>query len=221
MFNNQKEAENLINTLHSEKNKDNEYIEIVKSMVNCSTFNQNIENEMLDFTYRSPFGFFNFRVRENLLFSASVKGPVSEFVILPETQRIIVDQVQSIPIQIMHYREYSIAYSMLPKNRQFTAGIRAKLYFGKSVFSSEIFGAIRNKTDFYALETWGKGYMSVPERTTTKPDGIITGIPDFSNVGSYFMNSGNPGIGIDLGLKYKIAPKLSVSMSIIDLGKIL
>lgn len=219
-FNNQKEIRNLINTLLSGKNKDNEYIDIVKSMVNRSMFNQNFENELFAITYRSSFGFLNFRVRENLLFSASVKGSVSEFMILPETQSVIVDQVQSIPAQIIHYREYSIAYSMSPKNHKFTAGIRAKLYFGKSVFSSEIFGEIRNKTEFYALETWGKGYMSMPERATTKPDGTQTGIPDFSNVGSYFMNSGNPGIGVDLGLKYKITPKLLVSMSVIDLGKI-
>lgn len=34
------------------------------------------------------------------------------------------------------------------------------------------------------------------------------------------MNSGNPGIGLDLGFKVRINPDLTLSMSMIDLGKI-
>ena len=219
-FNNQNEIQNLVSKLTSGLNKDAEYVDVVKSMVTRPTFYQKLENELLSFTYRSSFGFLNFRVRENISFSASVKGPVSEFMILPEAQSVIVDRVQNIPAQFIHYREYSMAYSTSPKNRKLTAGLRAKVYFGKSVFSSEISGAIRNQTGSYALKTWGNGYMSLPEKNTTNPNGTLTGVPDFSKIGSYIMNSGNPGIGIDLGFKYKITPKLSVSMSVIDLGKI-
>jgi hypothetical protein len=140
--------------------------------------------------------------------------------ILPETESVVVDEVQNIPAQIMHYREYSLAYSSPQGNRKLSAGIRAKLYFGKSVFSSEISGAIRNQGGSYALKTWGKGYISMPESTTVNSDGTITGVPGISSIGSYILNSGNPGIGVDLGIKYKITPKLSASLSVIDLGKI-
>jgi len=219
-FNNQKEIENLMTKLLSGVNNDDEYIDIVKSMVGRPTFNQKLESELLTFTYRSRFGFLNFRIMENVAFSASVKGPVSEFMILPETKSVIVDQVQNIPAQIVHYREYNLAYSTPQKNHRMSAGIRAKLYFGKSVFSSEISGAIRNQANTFALKTWGKGYMSMPEGTTVNSDGTITGVPSISSIGSYLMNSGNPGIGVDLGIKYKITPKLSASLSVIDLGKI-
>jgi hypothetical protein len=37
---------------------------------------------------------------------------------------------------------------------------------------------------------------------------------------SYLMNSGNPGIGVDLGINYRIMPDLTLSMSVIDLGEI-
>jgi hypothetical protein len=219
-FNNQKEIQNLISKLFSGVNNDDEYIDIVKRMVGRPTFNQKLESVLLTFTYRSKFGFLNFRITENVAFSASVKGPVSEFMILPETKSVIVDQVQHIPAQFMHYREYGIAYSTPQENRRLSAGIRAKLYFGKSVFYSEISGAIQNHADTVALKTWGKGYLSVPEGTRVNPDGTITGVPRISSIGSYLMNSGNPGVGVDLGIKYKITPKLSVSLSAIDLGKI-
>ena len=219
-FNNQKEIQNLISKFLSGVNNDDEYVDIVKSMVGRPTFNQKLESELLSFTYRSHFGFLNFRIMENIAFSASVKGPVSEFMILPEAKSVIVDQVQNIPAQIMHYREYSLAYSTPQKNRRLAAGIRAKLYFGKSVFSSEISGAIRNQGGTYALKTEGKGYMSMPEDTVTNRYGSTNSLPSISSIGSYLLNSGNPGIGVDLGIKYKISPKLSASLSVIDLGKI-
>jgi opacity protein-like surface antigen len=219
-FNNQKEIQNLISKLLSGVNNDDEYVDIVKRMVGRSTFNEKLESDLLSFTYRAPFGFINFRIRENVAFSASVKGQVSEFMILPETKSVVVGQVQNIPAQIMHYREYSLAYSTPQKNRRLAAGIRAKLYFGKSVFSSEISGAIKEKAGSYSLETWGKGYISMPEDSITNSYGSTNSLPSISSVGSYIMNSGNPGVGVDLGIKYKITPKISVSLSMLDLGKI-
>jgi len=220
-FNNQKEIQHLFSKLISGANKDDDYIDIVKRMVGQPTYNQKLETELLTFTYRSRFGFLNFRIMENVAFSASVKGPVSEFMILPEIKSVIVDQVQNIPVQIIHYREYSIAYSLPQKNHKLSAGIRAKLYFGKSVFSSEISGAIRqDQPGTYALKTWGKGYFSMPEATNANSDGTLSGNPEISSISSYVFNSGNSGVGVDLGIKYKISPKLSVSMSVIDLGKI-
>lgn len=219
-FNNQKEIQNLMSKLTSGLNKDAEYVDIVKDMVGRPTYNQKLESELLTFTYRSYFGFLNFRIRENATFSASVKGPVSEFMILPEVQSVVVDQVQNIPAQIMHYREYSIAYSLPPVNRKLTAGIRAKLYFGKAVFSSMISGSVQNHSGTYLLKIRGKGYMSMPEDSVTNSYGSTNSLPSFSSMGSYIMNPGNPGIGVDLGIKYKITPKISASLSVIDLGKI-
>ena len=34
------------------------------------------------------------------------------------------------------------------------------------------------------------------------------------------MNTNNPGMGVDLGIKYQVMPNLTLSVSIIDLGKI-
>jgi hypothetical protein len=221
-YNNQSEINNLVNKLLSGLNDDDEYIELAKSMVRSPTFYQKLESELLTFTYRSKKGFLNFGIKENISFSASIKGPVSEFMILPEVRSTLVGEVQRIPALILHFREYSLAYSIPQWKNKFTAGIRAKFYFGKSVFSSDIAGAIQNQDDSYFLKTWGKGLMSMPESEIVNDNGTVSSVPSLSgtSVKSYLMNNGNPGFGIDLGIKYKITPKLTFSASIIDFGKI-
>jgi len=221
-YNNQKEIQSLARKLLSGINEDEEYIDIVKSMVHRQTFYQKVENEWLSFTYRSSKGFFNFRIMESLSLSASVKGPVSEFMILPEVRSVALNQVQPIPALFIHFREYSLGYAFPPNHRKLKVGIRGKLYFGKGVFSSGVEGSVQQVADTTFLKTWGKGKMSIPEETIQNDDGTTSRVPGINSVGSlgYLMNSGNPGIGLDLGLKYQYNPKLSFSISVIDLGKI-
>lgn len=221
-YNNRSEINNLVNKLLSGVNNDDDYIDLAKSMVGSPTFYQKLENEILTFTYRSKKGFFNFGIRENVSVSASLKGPVSEFMILPEVRSAVIGEVQRIPALILHFREYSVAYAIPQRENKFTAGIRAKLYFGKGVFSSDISGAIQKQADTCFLKTWGKGSMSMPEKEIVNNNGTTTSVPSLSGTSlkSYLMNNGNPGFGIDLGIKYNITPKLSFSASIIDLGKI-
>jgi len=221
-YNNQKEIQSLVTKLLSGINKDAEYIDLVKSMVDKPTYNQKLETDLLSFTFKSKDGFFNFRVAENASFSASVQGPVSLFTIKPEVKSLVVGEVQNVPALIVHYREYSIAYSTPANHRKISAGIRAKLYFGKAAFSSDISGSVEDVAGNYYLRMKGLGKMSVPEESSFNPDGSIVTTPSLSNTSmqKYLMNSGNPGFGVDLGIKYKITPKFSFSMSIIDLGKI-
>jgi hypothetical protein len=221
-YNNQEEIQSLARKLLSGINEDVEYIDLVKSMVRRPTFYQKIENDWLSFTYRTRKGFYNFRIMESLSLSASVKGPVSEFMILPEVRSVTLNQVQHIPALFIHFREYSFGYSFPPNHRKLSVGIRGKLYFGKGVFSSEVEGSIQQEADTTFLKTWGKGKMSIPEEKVQNNDGTTSTVPGIKGVGgkAYLMNAGNPGIGLDLGLKYQYNPKLSFSVSMIDLGKI-
>lgn len=221
-YNNKKEIQSLARKLLSGINQDEEYIDLVKSMVRRPTFYQKIENEWLTFTYRSRKGIFNFRIMESLSLSASVKGPVSEFMILPEVKSVVLNGVQHIPALFIHFREYSIGYTSPPNHNKLNVGIRGKLYFGKGVFSSEVEGSVQQIDTTTFLKTWGKGYMSIPEETIVNNDGTTTSSPGVKSVGGkgYLLNGGNPGIGLDLGVKYQYSPKLSFSMSMIDFGKI-
>ncbi len=221
-YNNQQEIQNLVKKLLSGINQDAEYIDLVEIMVDQPTYNQRLENELLSFTYRAKEGFFNFRVSENALFSASVRGPVSLFMIKPEFKSVAISQVQDVPALILHYREYSVGYSSPENHKNLSFGFRAKLYFGKSAFSSGISGSVNELAESYYLKMNGIGKMSVPEESSQNPDGSVTTVPSLSGttVQKYMMNAGNPGVGIDLGAKYKITPKFSASLSIIDFGAI-
>lgn len=221
-YNNREEVKSMADKLLSGVNEDDEYINLVKRMVDRPSINQKLEDEWLTFTYRSKAGFLNFRIMENVSVAATIKGAVSKFIVLPEVRSIAVGQVQEIPVLMMHYREYSLGYSLPPGNRRISAGIRAKLYFGKSVFSSEISGSVVNQSGKYLLKTWGNGNLSVPEEIVENDDGTTSTVPGVSAsvVKSYILNSGNTGFGVDLGVRYKITPELTGSLSIIDLGKI-
>ncbi len=221
-YDNQQEIQRMMKELLSGINSENEYISLVKNMVNQPNYNQRLESELLSFTYAAKEGFFNFRISEVESFSASVKGPVSLFMIEPQVKSVVVGQIQNVPALILHYREYSVGYSTPSNHQKLTLGIRAKLYYGKGAFSSGISGSIEELAESYKLEMHGTGKMSIPEQRAQNDDGTITTSPGFTetSVKSYLLNSGNPGFGIDLGFRYKITPQWSFSMSMLDLGKI-
>lgn len=207
--------------LSGESPDDGYYTNVLESMADKSRFNQNIESALLNFTYRSKVGFFNFRIKENEIFSASAKGDLTKFLLKNGIQSVVLNQIQALPVQALHYREYSLGYSYKSPMNKFSAGIRAKLYFGKAALFSTIYGSINSESGNYVLNTSGLVNVSFPE--TTNPTG--TGAPDItqisrSKVADYMFNSRNPGYGVDLGINYRFTPNLSVSMSVIDLGKI-
>jgi len=221
-YNNQQEIQQLVKKLLSGLNQDEEYIDLVKIMVDRPTYNQRLESELLSFTYRAKEGFWNFRVSDIASFSASLQGPVSLFMIKPEVRSVEIGKVQNVPALIIHYREYSIGYSFPNYHKSLSLGFRAKLYYGKSVFSSSISGSVKELGGTYYLKMNGTGRMSVPETSSQNSNGTITTTPSLagSSIQEYMMNSGNPGFGIDLGAKYRFTPKISASLSIIDLGAI-
>jgi len=213
-FNNQEVIRKLTDKLRQGINTDEEYLDLVRSMVDRRSFNLRLETDILSFTARTSEGFLNFRIRENVFFSASIRGPVSGFMIKPEIQSIEVGQVQNVPLMIIHYREYSLGYSSPSEHQDFSWGARAKLYYGKGVFSSGISGSVENVADYHYFKTNGYGKMSMP--------GEESGTLNISSsiISDYLLNSGNTGVGFDLGFRLRLGSKLSLTFSALDLGKI-
>lgn len=221
-YNSQALIKDLLTKILSGQNPDDDYyMNVLETMAGKSMFNQNIESAMLNFTYRSKVGFFNFRIKDVQTFSASAKGDLTRFILKSDSQRVAINEIQDLPIQALHYREYSLGYSYKSPMNRLSAGIRAKLYYGKAAMYSSISGAINPQDVGFVMNTSGKINVSFPE--STSPSSSST--PDISNVkGSkivdYLLNSGNMGFGFDLGLKYRFTPALTVSLSAIDIGKI-
>lgn len=220
-YNNQAEIRNMISQFLDGISTDNDYQKVFERMTGQTTFHQNLESSLLSFTYRSNIGFFNFRIKECESFSASVEGDLTKFIFKPEINSAFIDQVQHLPLQILHYREFSLGYSYKSRMNRFSAGIRAKMYFGKSAFYSGVSGSIKEESDDFVFRTWGLVNMSFPDAKVLNPDGTQSIYDNSeSKIMNYFFNKGNPGFGVDLGIKYSINPKLTFSMSAIDLGKI-
>jgi len=221
-YNNQQTIKELVSKVASGLTTDQDYKDVLQSLANKSSFHQSIESSLLSFTYKTVYGSFNFRINENENFMTRINGNVSTFIIKEGIQSTEVNQSQYLPAQAMHYREYSLAYSTPTYRHRFKAGIRAKMYFGKSSFFSDISGIIQNDAGNYFLRTSGKVNISAPEVKTTSNDGTSNSISLFtgSNVLDYMMNSNNRGFGFDLGFKYRLGPRLSFTMSMIDFGKI-
>jgi hypothetical protein len=220
-YNNQEIIKDLVlESLHG-ITSDDDYKKVLQSITDRSSFNQNIESTLLTFTARTKIGFFNFRITENQNFTAAVKGELTSFVFNKDIQSATINRIQNLPAQGMHFREYSIGYSLPSKNHKFTAGIRPKIYFGKAAFFSGLSGSIVKDSANYILRAGGKVKLSIP-MTKTPASGDSVGTLDLSgrNLINYLTNSSNPGFGIDLGIKYKITPDLTLSASVLDLGKI-
>lgn len=120
-----------------------------------------------------------------------------------------------------HTREYSIGVSKV-MGPYLTAGIRAKLLFGKANLSTgrshvdlttyeDNFGLILD-TD-YSVNT------SFPYTIILDDEGNISGIEMGEiNPVQYMMNRGNPGFSLDMGIMYQYSEKVSLSASLLDLG---
>lgn len=220
-FNNQKAIGDLVFKFLNGISTDEDFRDVLNSMVDQSTFHQNVESTLLSFTYRSKIGFFNFRIKENESFSASAEGELTKFILKSDIRSVTVNQIQELPAQVVHHREYSLGYSYKSRMNNFSAGIRAKLYYGKLALYSGLSGSIQNESNEFILKTSGLVNISFPEEKETKS----VGTPNFaafssSKIASYLLNNGNPGFGLDLGIKYNISPKLTLSVSAIDLGRI-
>lgn len=202
----------------------NDYKDAFSNMVTHPFFHQNFEGSWLSFTFRSDIGFFNFRIKDSQYFLTRAGGEITRFIFSPDIQTAMINQPQYLPGQAVHYREYSLGYSHQSRDKRFTAGIRAKRYYGKIGIFSDISGIIElnepNSND-YVLRTSGSINISFPDNTLETPS-TSTNTPELnsSQIMDYIFNSGNPGMGLDLGIHYRLSPALSLSVSVIDLGKI-
>jgi len=223
-YNNQRVIKNLASKFLTGVITDQDFTRVLNSLGNQPSFYQNIESSLLSFTYRSEIGFFNFRIKDSEYFMASLDGDVTQFIFDNKVPSVVIGQPQSLPVQAVHYREYSLGYSYKSLSNRFSAGIRAKLYYGKSALFTNITGSIQsdqtNPND-YVFKTSGPINISFPKAVVNNTNAQVNTI-DFSSstVFNYLFNNGNPGMGVDLGINYRIRPNLSFSMSVIDLGKI-
>lgn len=219
-YNHQKDIRKMVSNFLSGISSDNDYRKFLESMVSESTFHQNLETSLLSFTYHSNFGFFNFRIKECESFSAQLESDLAKFILKSDIRSVGINQQQDMPIQAIHYREYSLGYSFKSRMKRLSAGIRAKVYFGKSAVYSGLSGSIQKENGEYIFRSLGLVNLSFPENMVSNPGTTNSTENNGTKAINYILNRGNPGFGVDLGIRYRFTPDLTFSMSAIDIGKI-
>ena len=195
---------------------------LFNSLVKRDLFSQRFESTLLNFGYNSTFGSFSFRIKDVEQLMLNLNGNFSNFLVNPAYNTLIINQPQLFPVNMVHYREYSIGFAKEIIRNKLYVGVRTKLYFGKASLSSEIQGELVKENNIFYLRTSGSMKLSAPVNIVLDDSGILQPFVldnNFSPV-NYIFNSKNVGTGIDFGIIYKFNPRMELSVSIVDLGKI-
>lgn len=196
--------------------------DVFNGLVKQGLFYQQFETTLLNIGYNSEYGAFNFRIKEVEIFMNNFKGEFTKFLLDPDFLTIQMNRSQYLPAELLHYREYSLGYAKEIIENKLTLGIRAKVYFGKAAFVSEVSGYSTYENDNYYLRTKGLLKLSAPVNTVINSVEVLQPfvLKDDFSAGNYLLNTKNTGTGLDLGLSYKINNQILISASVVDLGKI-
>lgn len=133
------------------------------------------------------------------------------------------DMEMTIGLNATHYRELALGTSW-EQREKLTIGAKVKVLFGMMNLKTYGKGNQWNTDEIffgYNFKTDTKISGSLPSTnfhyndTTGEIDSVTT--DDFDGK-KYFLNFKNPGLGLDLGAIYKFNDKITLSMSLIDLG---
>lgn len=120
-----------------------------------------------------------------------------------------------------HIREYSAGVSKV-LGPYLTAGIRARLMFGKAnLQAGRSRAGVSTREDNFGIDLDADYTLnsSFPVTVTQDADGNINGIIlEEIDPLQYMMNRGNRGIALDLGAVYRYNEDITLSASVLDLG---
>lgn len=123
-----------------------------------------------------------------------------------------------------HYREFALGYSNELIKNKLTIGGKAKVLYGKFAMQTERMNLkVETAADgsYLNLNSDMKINFSAPVTVEFDEENYFTGINgDDVDPKDYMLQTGNTGLAFDLGAVYKLTPKITLSGSIIDMGKI-
>jgi hypothetical protein len=200
-----------ITDMANEKNfTDDFYIEIMNTISDRSLINQNLESTLLTANLQTKIGNFNFRVNEKGLLSIAPEGSLIQRAYDNSLITFPITELQRLPAEASHYREYSLAYARSTHDNKLSYGMRAKLIFGKSSIDSELEGRVHNTSGIYTFNSENNIQISYPGGNESPRD----------HLGKYLFHNKNIGLAVDLGLFYKPNSEVTLSISLLDFGRI-
>ncbi len=130
----------------------------------------------------------------------------------------------NIDIDAFHYREYAFGYSNEFIKNKLTVGLKAKFLYGKAALQTERMNIkVETAADGSTLNLSSdmKVNLSAPLTVEYDEKNYFNGMnSDNMEGGDYMLQKGNSGMAFDIGAVYKLTPKIILSGSIVDIGKI-
>lgn len=195
---------------------------ISKQMHRKDLYTGEVQLNLIGLGYKHKSFYFTFNINENAKAYSTVPGKMAQMAV--NGNGSFLDETVSLDgfrPGAYHIRSYAFGVSKI-LGPYLTAGIRAKLLFGKanlSPGSSKI--KVDTREDNFALSMNGDYTMnaSFPMTLVTDADGNITEIqiPEIDPM-VYMLNRGNVGFGLDFGLIYRFNEKITLSASVLDLA---
>ncbi len=123
--------------------------------------------------------------------------------------------LSGLSIQAQHYREYAIGFAKEADKSPVSFGVRLKLLQGLanvSMRNKEL--SMRTDADMYSLNGGADGVLNTSLPVDIEDDSTDTDI----DVTNYLTNFRNKGLGLDLGMSYKVTDRLTVSGALNNIG---
>lgn len=190
-----------------------------------NTFRQNFDVSIFYLGFRTKNTFISFSVNEKE--SAQTGFAKSFITFLKEGNGPYMGKTPQdlgdLMFNAYHYREYALGASQELMDGKLSVGFRFKALYGKFSLQTE-------KLNF-KVETAGDGSsvklqtdmqlnFSAPVTPEYDEDNYFNGFEDNFEASEYILGSDNMGMAFDLGAVFKVTPQITVSASIVDIGKI-
>lgn len=194
-------------------------------------FYEDFRTDLLSFGFRVNSWYFTFNLSEK--FSSAINYPKDLMELALEGNRGFINQnadLSYLGVNSTFYREYGIGVSK-EINQKLSIGVRGKVLFGHANVYSDFDGndlTLYSSRDSIYLNADATIYTSSPLIATQNADGDFDGfeVPGYiedsetDSLVDLALAHNNMGLGVDIGIYFKPIDRLSLSVSLIDLGYI-
>jgi len=122
-----------------------------------------------------------------------------------------------------HYREFALGVSHELMDGRLSVGAKVKALYGKAALqTNKLNFKVETASDASSVKLTSDMDLNFSAPVTPKydDDDYFNGFEDNFSANDYIFNSDNMGMAFDFGAVFKITPKITVSASIVDIGKI-
>ena len=130
----------------------------------------------------------------------------------------------NLELDAIHYREFAFGYSNELIKNKLTVGLKVKALYGKSALQTERMNLkVGTAADGSSVNIRSELKINLSMPVTLNYDSInyLSGVnTDHLKQADYINQTGNFGMAFDLGAVYRLTPIITLSGSIIDMGKI-